>query len=161
MNYTCSVIIDLPRDQVISFLNTLEISPAKKKQIKYLETFEGDTGMQGATSKLYYESGERKVEMVETIVKLQLPEMIHATYWVKDIWSQCENTFIDSGGKTRWTLNADFRFNGFMKYYNRLIKKSVLRKMRAEMDMIKYLAEMHSISDSTTDKMSNSESSME
>jgi hypothetical protein len=79
------------------------------------EHVSGNAGEEGAKSKLKYKMGKREVEMIETIIKRRLPDEFNGSYEAKGVFNIVENKFIDNGDSTKWIVNNEFQFKGFMK----------------------------------------------
>ena len=52
--------------------------------------------------------------MIETIVTRDLPETFSGIYEAKGVWNEVSNHFLEEEGVTRWVMDSDFRFSGFM-----------------------------------------------
>lgn len=116
MKYSNEIIIDLSRDKVIALFED------PKNMVKWQDGFQelthltGQPGEVGATSKLKYQMGKRKVEMIETITVKDLPNEFSGTYEAKNVWNEVRNFFEElPDGKTKWRSDCEFRFSGFMK----------------------------------------------
>ena len=76
---------------------------------------EGEFGKVGAKSKAIYDMGKRRIEMVETIVRRDLPDHFDAIYVAKGVWNKVENQFIElSENKTKWVKNNELKFKGLL-----------------------------------------------
>jgi uncharacterized membrane protein len=135
------VIIELPRDSVLKLFIDVEDMPKWQKGLQSTEIIEGVPGTHGAKTRLVFENGSSKTEMVETLIEMRLPDLISATYETKDVWNSCENIFTDLGEKTLWTMETQFVFNGFMKYLSLIMKKSFEKRTQADMEAFKAFAE--------------------
>ncbi|WNJ18175.1 SRPBCC family protein [Pontibacter sp. G13] len=116
MNYTCEIIIDLPRDQVIELFDNPDNMKHWQTGFISLEPLSGTPGQAGAQSKLTYQMGKRTIEMTETILSRDLPSEFSATYEAANVWNEVKNFFHEHGpDQTRWVTEQTFRFGGFMK----------------------------------------------
>jgi hypothetical protein len=115
MNYRCEIVVNVPRSKFIELFddpaNMLKWSPGLQK----FEPLSGNPGQPGAKSRLVYAMGKREIEMIETVVKRNLPEEFTGTYEAKGVHNTVENHFYDEGRSTRWVLDTEFTFTGFMK----------------------------------------------
>jgi hypothetical protein len=115
MKYTLEISIDLPRDKVIALFDNSDNMKFWQKGFISFEPISGEPGTEGAKSKLTYQLGKRKVEMIETITKRHLPEEFHGTYDAGMVLNLQWNYFKSNGNKTIWISKSEFKFSGFMK----------------------------------------------
>lgn len=81
-----------------------------------MEPLSGTPGEAGAKSRLKYKMGKRDIEMVETIIKRDLPEEFSGTCETEGGWNEVRNLFSEiSESKTRWTSHVEFKLSGIMK----------------------------------------------
>ena len=62
---------------------------------------------------LSYKMGKREMNLVETIIKRNLPDELHMTYDTKGVHNIQKNHFKEEGDKTRWVSESEFQFSGF------------------------------------------------
>lgn len=94
MKYRCEVTIDTPRDRVI-------------------ELFDNPDNMSkwqpGAKSRLIYNQKGRRIEMIETIIRRELPDEFTGTYRAKGVENWVSNRFMEEeSGQTRCLLRQSF-----------------------------------------------------
>lgn len=114
MKYTCELTINLPRDEIIALFDDPDNLSKWQPGLQSFEHVSGEPGQPGAKSRLLYDEGGRKIEMIETIIARDLPETFSATYEAKGVWNEIINQFLEEEGQTRWVMDSDFRFSGFM-----------------------------------------------
>lgn len=114
MKYTCELTIDLPRDEVVALFDDPDNLVKWQPGLQSFEHLSGEPGQPGAKSRLLYDEGGRRIEMIETIVTRDLPETFSGTYEAKGVWNEVSNHFLEEDGVTRWVMDSDFRFSGFM-----------------------------------------------
>jgi carbon monoxide dehydrogenase subunit G len=136
MKYETELIIELPRERVIELFDDPDNLSQWQPGLKSFEHISGEAGQPGTKSKLLYEMGSRTVEMIETIEKRELPDEFTSTYEAKGVWNYNANRFYEDGpDKTRWVLDTDFRFSGFMKlmafFMPGSFKKETMKTMMA------------------------------
>ncbi len=135
MQYTTEVEINLPRERVIElFDNPGNLSKWQAGLVRF-EHLSGEPGQTGAKSRLLYKMGGREIEMIETVVKRDIPDEFSGTYETKGVWNEVVNFFQEAGpGKTRWVVRNEFKFKGFMKimalFMPRAFKKQSLKTMQ-------------------------------
>ena len=83
-----------------------------------LQSFEhlsGQSGQPGARSKLVYQNGKHRIELIETVTKRKLPEEFNGAYEWKGGKNTLRNRFIALGpSRTRWESTCEYRFSSFM-----------------------------------------------
>jgi len=134
MKYLTEVTINLPREKVVELFDNPENMSKWQPGFVSMEPISGDQGQAGAKSKLVYKMGKRTIEMVETILKRDLPDEFSATYEAKGVWNQVNNYFIPiDENKTNWKLESTFECTGFMKlmttFMPGMFKKQTLKDM--------------------------------
>lgn len=113
MKYTTEIIIDLPRDEFIKKLDNPENMKHWQRGLVSYEHLSENPQAEGAQMTLKYKMGKREFEMVETIIKRNLPEEFHTTYDTKGVHNIQKNYFREEDGKTRWISESEFQFSGF------------------------------------------------
>ena len=116
MKYTHDIVIDLPIETVFSLMDNEENMYKWQKGLVKHEHLSGEKGEVGAKTKLYFEMGRRKMDMVETILKKDTPNKIDLSFEAKNVMNYNSSSFQDIDGKsTKWTVDNEFQFSGFMK----------------------------------------------
>ncbi len=116
MKYSNEIEIDLPRERVIELFDNADNLSKWQPDLISFEHISGEPGKVGAKSRLKYDMGKKggKVEMIETIVKNDLPEEFHGTYEAPGVFNQMQNYFTEvSPGKTKWKSDTVFKFSTF------------------------------------------------
>lgn len=113
MKYTTEITIDLPRDEFIKKLDNPENMKHWQRGLVDYEHLSENPVVEGAQMTLKYKMGKREFEMVETIIKRNLPEEFHTTYDTKGVHNIQKNYFKEEDGKTRWISESEFQFSGF------------------------------------------------
>ena len=116
MHYTVETEIDLPRERVIGLFDNTENLKRWQRGLQVFEPLEGEPGQPGARSRMVFQMGKRKLEIVETITERDLPDAFAGTYDTKGVHNVVNNRFVAvTPEKTRWISENEFRFSGFMK----------------------------------------------
>lgn len=114
MKYTCEIIIDLPRQEVICKLDNAENMKHWQKGLINYEIISGAPGQEGTKMRLDYKMGKRTISMVETISKRDFPREFNATYDTKGVYNIQRNTFHEAGpSTTKWVSESEFQFSSF------------------------------------------------
>ena len=85
MKYTNEITINLSIDSVIELFDNPENMKYWQKGFVSMEHISGDQGKSGAKSQLKYLMGKRSIEMIETIIENNLPNIFHSTYETKGV----------------------------------------------------------------------------
>ncbi|MEM9647262.1 MAG: SRPBCC family protein [Bacteroidota bacterium] len=113
MKYTCEIIVNLPRVEFIKKLDNPENMRHWQRGLLAYEHLSGKPGEEGGQMNLKYKMGKRDLEMVETIIKRDLPHSLHTTYDTKGVHNIQKNHFKEEDGKTKWVSESEFQFSGF------------------------------------------------
>lgn len=141
MKYTCELTIDLPRDEVIALFDDADNLPKWQPGLQSFEHLSGEPGRPGAKSRLLYDQGGRRIEMTETILRRDLPDLFSGTYETRGVHNEIVNHFHDEGDRTRWVLESDFRFSGFMLLMLLFMRGAFRKQTEKTMQRFKDFAE--------------------
>lgn len=113
MKYTCEIIIDLPREEVIEKLDNPDNMKYWQKGLIGYKVLQGKSGEKGAQMELEYQLGKRHMVLIETITNNNFPEEFHADYDTKGVQNIQKNYFhkIDAN-TTKWESVCEFKFSG-------------------------------------------------
>ncbi|EAR00104.1 hypothetical protein FB2170_00520 [Maribacter sp. HTCC2170] len=115
MKYTTEILIDLPLNEFIKKLDNPDNMKHWQKGLVKYNIISGAPGQEGGKMELRYQMGKRKIVMVETILKRNLPYEFHTTYDTKGVHNVQKNYFKEiSASQTKWISEAEFQFSGFM-----------------------------------------------
>ena len=115
MKYTVHIDIDLPRNRVIELFDDPANLPKWQKGLLSFEHLSGESGQPGAKSKLVFQMGKGKMEMIETITKTNLPNEFDGTYSAPGVFNIVKNRFIMIHENcTRWESENEFQFTTLM-----------------------------------------------
>ncbi len=78
--YTVAVDIDLPRDRVVELFDDPENLLKWQTGLQSFEHLSGEPGHPGARSKLVFQSGKHRIELLETVTVRDLPDEFSGTY---------------------------------------------------------------------------------
>lgn len=129
MKYTEEIYIGKPIDEVIALFDSPE---SLKEWMEGLESFDhidGTPGEVGARSKLVFEMGKRKIEMIETITEKDLPARFAGTYEADEVFNTVTNRFFKDGeDQTRMELECEFEFRNLLMKIMGFIMPGAFRK---------------------------------
>ena len=116
MKYTKEIIINLPRKDVLTKMENPDNFKHWQDGFISNKHISGQPGIEGARSMLSFRMGKRKIEMIETIIKNNLPDELHTTYQAKGVYNIQKNYFKEvDKNTTKWVSYNEFKFSGFMK----------------------------------------------
>lgn len=142
MKYTTEIVVDLPRDEFVKKLDDPENMKHWQRGLVGYEQLSKNPGQDGAQMSLSFKMGNRKMDMVETIIKNNLPEEMHTIYDTKGVHNIQKNYFKEEGGKTRWISESEFQFSGFgMKLMGLLMPGAFKKQSKKYMEDFKAFAE--------------------
>ena len=142
MQYQMETIINLPRERVIELFDSFENLKEWQEGLVSHEPISGEPGQAGAKTRLLYDMGRRRIEMVETIITRNMPDEFSATYDASGVHNIVRNYFHDEGETTRWVLDTEFQFSGFMRIMSFFMGSGAFRKQtRTTMEAFKQFAE--------------------
>ena len=143
MNYTCEVVINLPRERVISLFDDPANLVKWQPGLVSFEPLTGVPGQPGARSRLTYRLGRRTIEMVETVTTRNLPREFSGTYATEGGCSTVRNEFHEeTASRTRWLAHSEYRCDGLpMRLMSWLMPSAFRRQTQKFMDQFKAFAE--------------------
>lgn len=122
MKYQQHVIIHQPLDKVVELFDNIENMKEWMEGLQSFEHLSGEPGQVGAKSKLVFLMGKRRIEMIETITKRNLPNEFAGTYEAKGVWNSITNSFAAiAPNETKYSSEEEFKFSGFMKIFGFLM----------------------------------------
>ena len=143
MVFSVSIDIDLPRDKVISLFDNPDNMKRWQPGLLSFERLSGTPGHPGARSRLVYQSGKRRIEMIETVTLRALPGTMNGTYETKGIRHEVRNRFESiAPNKTRWSSENEFRFDSLvMRAFGALLPGVFRKQTLTFMTLFKKFAE--------------------
>ena len=141
--YTVSVDIDLPRDRVIELFDDPDNLFKWQPGLKSFEHLSGEPGRPGAKSKLVYQQGPKRFELIETILTRNLPDEFHGSYEWPGGENTLHNRFKELGPlRTRWESTCTYRFERLsMKLMGLLFAKKFRAQNQAWLQNFKEFCE--------------------
>lgn len=122
MKYSTEIEINLPVKRVVELFNNQDNLKYWQPELQSFEHMNGTPGEQGAKSRLTYKMGKRDVEMIETILENKLPDEFKVSYEAKGVYNIVTSYFRPvSDDKTLYVNDQEFRFEGFMKFFSKLM----------------------------------------
>lgn len=143
MKYESEIVVDVPLEEFVWKMDNIENMRHWQRGLKSAEHLSGIPGELGSKMKLHYDFGNRKMELVETITKRNLPNEIHATYTTSGMQNIQQNYFEKVSEKqTRWISKSEFMPLSFtMKVMLFLMPKAFKKQSMIYMNDFKNFAE--------------------
>ena len=142
MKYSHSIDINLPRSKVIELFDNPDNLKEWQPGFVSFSHLSGEPGKEGAKSVLKYKMGKRELEMVETVLKRNLPDEFSGSYEMPGTYNAIQNYFTElDPQKTRWEFHSEFKFSGLMKFMAPLMKGSFKKQSLDFMQRFKSFAE--------------------
>jgi uncharacterized protein YndB with AHSA1/START domain len=142
MKYTNEVKINAPLEKVVELFDNPDNIAKWQPGFVSMEHIEGEKGQVGSKYRMKYKMGKREIEMVETILERNLPEVFAGTYEAKGVWNKVINHFKDNGDNTTryWTEN-EFKMKGMMKLMAWLMPGAFKKQSQKYLDLFKDFVE--------------------
>ena len=116
MKYSNEVIIDAPIEKVMRLFDDPTNLPKWMSGLQSFEHISGEPGQPGSKSKLVFQMGSRRTEMLETVMVRNLPEEFTGKYEAKGVDNIVRNRFIAiDDNHTKYISEQEFNLSGFMK----------------------------------------------
>lgn len=143
MKYTVETDINVPIDRVIELFDNEENLKKWMMGLESTEHLSGEKGQVGAKTKMIFNWGKRKSEMIETITSKDLPDDLSGTYEMNGTLNIQKNSFQKlNEHSTRWVSHAEFQFSGLgMKIMAALMPGLFKKQSRKFADSFKEFAE--------------------
>ena len=139
MKYTNSIEIALPRESVAQLLADPAHMPRWLRGLVMHEPLSGMHGQLGTKSRVLIRSGQRKIELTETITRRE-PADLHripkgiVVHFDREIvgagvWSVVRDRLTEADPETtRWESESEYRFSGLLMRLVGLLMPSAFRK---------------------------------
>lgn len=142
MKYRCSIDINLPIEKVIELFDNTDNMKKWMEGLESVEHLSGTPGTPGAKSKLKFDMGKRKVEMIETVLVSNLPEEFSGTYDANGVHNIIKNRFEQiSDNKTKYITDQEFQFKGMMKLMGVFMPGAFKKQTQKYLELFKNFAE--------------------
>ena len=111
-NFHLETEIDRPLEAVIRLFANREHMPKWQPGLVSSEFMESKPYLK---YRLRFELGRRKMSMMETITRNELPRHFDGFYEMKGMRTEVQNSFTSIGlNRTQWTSDVEYRFKGIM-----------------------------------------------
>ena len=122
--------INQPREKVVELFADPQYLGEYQDGFQRKELISGEAGEDGAVSKMYYQSGNRNMELTETITANCLPESFEASYHHTHMDNTMKCTFVKLNQKqTRYEYEFEYtRINWVMPRLMAILFPNMYRK---------------------------------
>lgn len=142
MRYEVDIELNLPIQRVVELFDSFENLKKWQPTLKEIIPISGNPGETGAETKLIYDDGKKKTEMVEKIISRDFPDDFSAYYEAKGVKNWVYNSFKEiSSDKTQWIMDTEFRLQGFLKIFAFFMPGAFRKESLKSMMMFKEWAE--------------------
>lgn len=142
LKYTSEITINLPRQRVVELMDDPNNLPHWQPGFISMEHISGTPGEEGAQSRMKYDMGGRKVKMIETVVKRDLPNEMTLTFETKGVYNKQHNAFVEvDANTTKWISHSTFKMGGFMKLFEWFMPGSFKKESMKYLKQFKAFAE--------------------
>ena len=128
MRYQMETIIERPRSRVIELFDSFDNMKDWQEGLVSAEHLSGEAGQPGAKTRLVYDMGKRRIDMIETIIRRDLPDEFSGTYDAQGVHNIISNRFVDEGQVTRWIVDSEFQFSGWMRLMSLFMPARTFKK---------------------------------
>jgi len=138
-NFHLETEIHRPLDAVIKLFANREHLPKWQPGLMSSEFMESRPHLK---YRLRFQLGRRKMAIMETITRNELPQHFDGYYEMKGMKNEVQNSFSSSGlNRTRWTCVTTYQFKGIMALIAPFMKKNFLEQSTILMSNFKGFAE--------------------
>jgi len=138
-NFHVETEIERPLEAVIRLFANREHLPKWQPGLTSSEFMESKPYLK---YRLRFQLGRRKMSMMETITRNELPEHFDGYYEMKGMKMEIQNSFTSVGlNRTRWTSDVEYRFKGLMALIAPFMKENFRKQSVILMKNFKGFAE--------------------
>lgn len=142
MRYELEIVVNLPRSRVIELFDDPDNLAKWQPGMRSYQHLSGEPGQPGAKARLEYDEGGRKVELIETILRRDLPEAFNGYYEGPGVKNWIRNRFVEEGpDQTRWIVDTEFAFSGLMKIMAPFMRGGMAKQTQTFMHNFEAFAE--------------------
>ena len=143
MKYTCEININLPLERVIELFDNPDNLKHWQPGLQSFEHISGEPGQPGAKSRVVFQTGKRRIEMIETIIKRNLPEEFTGSYEAPGVYNIVKNRFVAiDENSTRYVSDQEFQMKSFpMKIMGFLMPSAFKKQSNKYLQQFKTFAE--------------------
>lgn len=116
MKYSTTVQINKSLEEVVTLFDNPNNYEKWMEGLLSMELIEGKVGEENAKTRFHFKMGKRDMNMLETVLKRDLPKLYITSYESGPVYNVVENHFkAINNDTTEYTTVHEFQFKGFMK----------------------------------------------
>ncbi|MBM2815462.1 MAG: Polyketide cyclase / dehydrase and lipid transport [Ignavibacteria bacterium] len=112
MKFTCTIEIEAPLQRIVDLFVDTDNFPKWQGGFQSLEHISGEVGSAGAKSRIVYKQGKHIIELIETIIRNDLPNEFSALYEHKHMNNTMTNRF-QKLNENRSILESEIEYTKF------------------------------------------------
>lgn len=129
MQYKLETTINKPINEVVKLFDSVDNLYKWMEGLEKFEHISGKPGEVGAKSRLTFQMGKRKMVMIETIQKKDLPREFTGSYEAKGVYNIVRNKFEKiSENQTKYINENEFMFDSFFMKLFGIIAPGLFKK---------------------------------
>lgn len=143
MKYTIEVNIKAPREKVVRLFQDPDGVKEWQPGFVGMTHLSGEKGKAGSKTLMKYKNKGREMEIEETIVKNELPELFISTYDASGVHNIVRSHFIESENETTtYRSENEFHFTNFMmKAFGFFMPGAFKKQTQSYLDLFKLYVE--------------------
>lgn len=142
MKFYNKITVNISLEQLIALFENPDNLKKWQPNIISFEHLSGEIGQVGAKSRIHYDLTIRKIMMVETIIKRNLPDEFVILYESDGVSNTVTNSFMElNEDQTQWTVHNEFQFSGVMKFAAGALKSVFKKQTELTQERFKDFAE--------------------
>lgn len=156
MKYSADIEINASIDKVIALFDDYDKRKEWMEGLESSELISGRQGQPGAKTRMKFDMGKRKIEMVETVISRNYPDDFTVAYEAKSVYNIVINRFekVDEE-TTRFINDQEFRFKGFMKLIGLLMPGAFKKQSKKYLQNFKQFVENEQLTGGETKESGN------
>ncbi len=142
MHSTQQIVINRPRDVVVDLIRNPDYFEQWRPGLKRVALLSGEPHAEGARYRVAITVPGFQLEMIETTVLTNPPELFVFRYEARGVKNLVRNQFFaDSPETTRWMVSNSFQFSGLMAAVGMFVGDIVPKQTTESMRRFKHFAE--------------------
>jgi len=130
MKFSCAVEINLPVEKVVQLFDSTENLKEWQDGFVSIDHLSGIAGESGAKSRIIFQTGKHKLELIETILVKNLPYEKTGLYEHKHMVNTMRSRFTSLGeNRTKYVAEIEYsKFSGLVPKLMALLMPAVFKK---------------------------------
>lgn len=138
MRLVIDTLLERPREVVWRAFDDPDNLPKWQPSLVRIERRKGSPGQVGAESRLFFAGDGPDFSLTETVTGRREPEELLASYDSGHTHNTVHHRFFDLGdGRTRWLVEAEFHFKGFLRLASLALQGTIEKRLRDDVARFK------------------------